>query len=157
MIDDLLVSQALYFSRLARPSARGIASLFPIMLGYSLVMKPAEIRALRLRNGWTQVDLAERLGTDPVTVSRWERGKSYPRPSAQVRLSEMKSSLPSEIDRLVRMVGLSQSTKVLRRSLLLSHRLPGRRFVSTPSKRLREVEQSLREQLEMKARVRLKR
>jgi 8-oxo-dGTP pyrophosphatase MutT (NUDIX family) len=47
------------------------------------------IRSLRERRGWTQAELAHELGTDPVTVSRWERGVSRPRRSANIRLAEI--------------------------------------------------------------------
>jgi transcriptional regulator with XRE-family HTH domain len=29
--------------------------------------------------GWTQIQLAERLGVSPSTVANWERGASYPK------------------------------------------------------------------------------
>lgn len=32
------------------------------------------IKELRLKNGWLQADLAERLNTKPQTVSRYEKG-----------------------------------------------------------------------------------
>lgn len=120
-------------------------------------MRPEEIRALRSRHGWTQSDLADRLGTDAVTVSRWERGKSRPRPSAQTRLNQLQSGLPSDIQSLVRLVGGSRAKKVLRQSLLLGRRLRRQRFSTDPTRRIKEVELALREQVELKARARLKR
>ena len=36
------------------------------------------IRALRLQRGWTQEDLAERIGVRAGTVCRWERGRNRP-------------------------------------------------------------------------------
>lgn len=38
-------------------------------------MTPDEIKQLRQRLGWTQLQLAVEIGVDPMTVSRWERGK----------------------------------------------------------------------------------
>jgi transcriptional regulator with XRE-family HTH domain len=38
------------------------------------------LRRARLLKGWTQSDLAEALGTDFETVSRWERGITMPSP-----------------------------------------------------------------------------
>lgn len=35
---------------------------------------PDEMRALRKRHGWSQADLAARLGLHPMSVSRHERG-----------------------------------------------------------------------------------
>src|SRR5258708_7279629 len=36
------------------------------------------LRYERLRRGWSQADLAERIGSDTKTVGRWEQGKSFP-------------------------------------------------------------------------------
>lgn len=36
------------------------------------------IRAARLEKGWTQRQLAERFGGDPMLVSKWERGWHRP-------------------------------------------------------------------------------
>lgn len=116
-------------------------------------MNPKAIRALRARNGWTQGDLAARLGTDPVTVSRWERGVTKPRPSGQTRLKELSGELPSEVASLVRLIGASEAVNILKRQLLLTHQLPRRRFATNPTRRLREVDKARREQLELKARI----
>ena len=37
-----------------------------------------QIKALREKRGWTQLDLATRLGVEQSTVSRWERDISRP-------------------------------------------------------------------------------
>lgn len=37
-----------------------------------------QIKTLRETRGWTQLQLAERLGIEQSTVSRWERGQSRP-------------------------------------------------------------------------------
>ena len=36
------------------------------------------IQELRTERGWTQLELAIRLGVTPVTVYNWERGKHVP-------------------------------------------------------------------------------
>lgn len=36
------------------------------------------IATLRKRNGWTQAELAERLGVSDKAVSKWESGRGYP-------------------------------------------------------------------------------
>lgn len=41
---------------------------------------PAICRSARIILGLTQAQLAERLGVEPSTVSRWETGKIYPGP-----------------------------------------------------------------------------
>ena len=37
-----------------------------------------QIKTLREKRGWTQLDLATRLGVEQSTVSRWERDISRP-------------------------------------------------------------------------------
>ena len=37
------------------------------------------IRQLRQERGWTQVDLAVKLGITPAAISNWERGVASPR------------------------------------------------------------------------------
>ena len=39
------------------------------------------IRALREERGWTQVELAHKIGVAPSTIYNWERGKFEPRVS----------------------------------------------------------------------------
>ena len=49
-----------------------------------------EIRKLRKRLGLTQQQLADKLGVDRTTVSRWERGEVEPSPMAERQLEELK-------------------------------------------------------------------
>ena len=51
--------------------------------------KRRTIRELREERGWTQLDLAYRLGVGPNTVSNWERGKTVPRVSELRRLAAL--------------------------------------------------------------------
>lgn len=37
------------------------------------------IRDGRIKMGWTQEELAYRMGLDVGTISRWETGKQYPK------------------------------------------------------------------------------
>lgn len=39
-----------------------------------------QIRLERERRGWSQADLAKKVGCDPKTIGRWERGERIPRP-----------------------------------------------------------------------------
>jgi len=41
-------------------------------------MSPEQIKSLRANNQLTQQELAYKLNTTPVTVSRWERAESKP-------------------------------------------------------------------------------
>ncbi len=45
------------------------------------------IRELREARGWTQADVALRLGVHESMVSRWDRGKRVPRARTQQRLA----------------------------------------------------------------------
>lgn len=47
-----------------------------------------ELRRARLARGLTQADLAERLDTDPETISRFERGSSLPSLTRLLDLAE---------------------------------------------------------------------
>jgi transcriptional regulator with XRE-family HTH domain len=37
-------------------------------------MTPAQLKSLRAQLGWSQARLAERVGVDQATISRWEAG-----------------------------------------------------------------------------------
>jgi len=115
-------------------------------------MKAREIRSMRRRYGWTQADLAARLGTDAVTVSRWERGATRPRPSAQTRLREL--AAPANLAALARIVGDVRAERLLRRAELLVRRLPRGRFAADPTTRIRMVERLRSEQLALRKGVR---
>ena len=47
------------------------------------------LRRERAQRRWSQADVAERIGSDPKTVSRWERGLTFPSPYMSQRLSEI--------------------------------------------------------------------
>lgn len=51
---------------------------------------PGYIRTLREALGLTQAALAERLGVDAMTVSRWERGTVKPRASAVKAMDKLR-------------------------------------------------------------------
>jgi tetratricopeptide (TPR) repeat protein/transcriptional regulator with XRE-family HTH domain len=43
----------------------------------------------RLRRGWTQQELADNLGTTPLSISRWERGEILPSPYFRMKLGSL--------------------------------------------------------------------
>jgi putative transcriptional regulator len=45
------------------------------------------IRELREAKGWSQLELANRLGVTPSTVYNWERGRSEPTASTLRRIA----------------------------------------------------------------------
>ena len=57
--------------------------------------------AERLRRHWTQLEVADRLGTTPGNVSRWERGITSPGPYFRNKLCELYGRSAQEL-------GLSQ-------------------------------------------------
>ena len=52
-------------------------------------MKGEEIKALRLRLGLTQTELATEIGVHQVTVDRWETGGIAPLPIVQRALADL--------------------------------------------------------------------
>lgn len=47
------------------------------------------LKQLRQERGWSQADLATKVGTDPGQISRYENGKMTPSAEAVVRLAEV--------------------------------------------------------------------
>lgn len=45
------------------------------------------LRQERIQRNWRQADLAEQLGTSPVTIQRWEKGSQTPGPYFRLKLS----------------------------------------------------------------------
>ncbi|KQU96471.1 helix-turn-helix transcriptional regulator [Devosia sp. Root105] len=54
-----------------------------------------EIKSFRKARGWSQTDLAERLGVDQATVSRIERGANMAGPVARL-LAQLMAETTSE-------------------------------------------------------------
>ena len=52
-------------------------------------MKGEEIKALRLRLGLTQTELAAEIGVHRVTVAKWETGGKTPLPIIQRALADL--------------------------------------------------------------------
>ncbi len=62
-------------------------------LGYD-PLPPAETMAGRLvrdrwLRGWTQKEMAKRLGVDPATLARWERGERSPAENYRERIRRL--------------------------------------------------------------------
>ena len=49
---------------------------------------PAGLRRVRIANGLTQAQLADQLGVEQATVSRWESGAQRPDPATQDRIRD---------------------------------------------------------------------
>ncbi len=47
------------------------------------------LRLEREQRGWSQARVAEQIGTDPGTISRWERGSTSPSPYFRERLCQL--------------------------------------------------------------------
>jgi transcriptional regulator with XRE-family HTH domain len=62
---------------------------------YQMLLKQA-----REERGWSQKDVAEKIGTDPKTVSRWERMVAYPSPYFRQKLGELFEKSLRELDLL---------------------------------------------------------
>ncbi len=62
---------------------------------YNMLLKQA-----REERGWSQKDVAEKIGTDSKTVSRWERRVAYPSPYFRQKLSELFKKSLRELDLL---------------------------------------------------------
>lgn len=60
----------------------------------------ARLRQERERRGWTQGELAERLGTTRINVGRWENGQTFPGPYYRQRLAELYGKNLQELDLL---------------------------------------------------------
>ena len=54
-----------------------------------------DVKAIRRAYGWTQPDLAGRMGVNLSTVWRWENGQA-PRGSARVLLEKLREEAPKE-------------------------------------------------------------
>src|SRR5258708_12621008 len=49
----------------------------------------SRLRQERERRAWTQSDVAERIGTTQINISRWENGITFPGPYYRQRLGEL--------------------------------------------------------------------
>lgn len=61
-------------------------------------LRSGRARRIRLSAGWSQADVARALRTDVRVVSRWETGRSSPRPYLALELG----SLLDKLNRMAR-------------------------------------------------------
>ena len=47
------------------------------------------VKAIRKKHGWTQADMARKLGVDVGTISRWERSTAQPSQLAKRQLDRL--------------------------------------------------------------------
>jgi len=52
-------------------------------------MRQNRLKEIRLKNHLTQEELAEKMKTDKVQISRWEHGKAVPRSEALIDLASI--------------------------------------------------------------------
>lgn len=70
------------------------------MKNYEQSSVNSRLREARAEQGWSQQELAERVGTTPVNVSRWENGATFPTPYYRQKLSEVLGKTLAELDLL---------------------------------------------------------
>jgi tetratricopeptide (TPR) repeat protein/transcriptional regulator with XRE-family HTH domain len=56
------------------------------------------LRRVREALGWSQEETAQRLGTTPSTINRWEGGMETPSPHFRQRLCELFEKMPQDLD-----------------------------------------------------------
>ena len=60
-------------------------------------MSNPNLKYEREQRGWSQARVAEQIGTDPGTISRWERGFSSPSPYFRERLGQLYGKTAEEL------------------------------------------------------------
>ena len=56
-----------------------------------------KLRNARRRNNWKQQDVADRIGTTPLSVGRWERGEAFPSAYYRKQLCDLFRMSPEEL------------------------------------------------------------
>src|SRR5438105_13693389 len=67
------------------------------MINPEEVVPNERLRHARNLKGWSQAELAERVGTSFEMVSRWERGITVPSPHYRKRLSSVLDQTPEAL------------------------------------------------------------
>src|ERR1700704_2447980 len=71
------------------------------------------LRQARKLRRWTQDVLAEKLGTNRSTISRWEQGNDFPYPIHREKLTQLFGAIFDEIDFQDRDLTAHESSAVL--------------------------------------------
>jgi len=58
------------------------------------------VKQLRKEHGWSQGELAERVGGDPAQISRYENGRITPSADAVVKLAEVCAATAPTLSRV---------------------------------------------------------
>ncbi len=94
-----------------------------------------QLRQERERHCWSQLEVADRIGTTSLNVSRWERGITFPTPHFRQQLCALFGKSASEL-------GLLQDEITDSQEPILPHSLPpGHHAVSHPPQAPRKVEE----------------
>ncbi len=94
-----------------------------------------QLRQERERHCWSQLEVADRIGTTSLNVSRWERGITFPTPHFRQQLCALFGKSASEL-------GLLQDETTDSQEPIPPHSLPpGQHAVSPPPQAPRKVEE----------------
>lgn len=95
------------------------------------------LRQERIRRNWRQSDVAERLGTTVVTVTRWEQGTHQPGSYFRVKLCALFDKSPLELGFVQEDSSLSNNVETEKRATIESdsHTLDSPRFWNVPHPR----------------------
>jgi tetratricopeptide (TPR) repeat protein/transcriptional regulator with XRE-family HTH domain len=74
----------------------------------------SRLRDARTEQGWSQQDLADKIGTTSINISRWENGSTFPSPYYRQRLSKVFGKTPAELGLLPPPRPVSRKTHVKR-------------------------------------------
>src|SRR5215472_15927750 len=89
--------------------------------GRRMPAKRQRLAARRKAAGFSQEQLAERLGIDRSTVARWESGETEPQPWIRPRLARVLHISLGQLDRLLAGGGLTEAAAAERMSYALTH------------------------------------
>lgn len=70
--------------------------------------EPLDLRLLRMRKGWTQLQLAEKANLSNEAISRWEHGESSPRIENAKKLAD---ALGVSVERVISAVKISREQR----------------------------------------------